>query len=159
MEKILLVHLGKTRKEFYGTLFFVWIIIAFYSVVYDQWIVTISEEHFTVYHERIFPFENARLIAGAYALSASIFPGLALALASYIVGRVGTCKRIRLKKLLWSVFAVLSLTEVFSILIAVLAYIRGPIYPLEWYPVLDRSLVVTQPLRLLPISVVQYSHP
>ncbi|MBT3221589.1 MAG: hypothetical protein HN348_21115, partial [Proteobacteria bacterium] len=73
-----------------GIAFGVWLMVALYAILHDQYIVRIAPEHFTVYHRSIPGVVNPRLQAAVLAFTASILPSQALAIALIIACRVGT---------------------------------------------------------------------
>lgn len=145
----LLWPLQETRRVAYSTILGVWMIVAVYAVLHDQYLVRISPEHFTVYHPRIWGIQDPHLLAAALAFCASFPPGLLLGVACLFAARAGSFPKLPIKSILLGVVAVIAATELLS---ASLGYYvhrtQQPLYPLWCYPDTSPPLLVTQTIQI-----------
>lgn len=145
----LLWPLQETRRIAYSTIVGVWMIVAIYAVLHDQYLVRISPEHFTEYHPQIWGIQDPHLLAAALAFNASFGPGLLLGVACLFAARAGSFPKPPIQSVLLGVVAVIAATELVS---ASLGYYvhrtQQPLYPLWCYPDTSLPLLVTQTIQI-----------
>ena len=133
-----------SRVSAYGIIFGVASMVVVYAILHDQYLVRIAPEHFTVYHAPLWSITNPFLLAGAYALLASLVPGLILGLACFVVGRLGFWPKVGTKRILIGVSAVIMATEVVAASSGLLAWSLGRgILPRFFYPDPALPLIVS----------------
>jgi len=143
-----LVH-GERRGSFYGVVLGVWLIIALYAILHDQYLVRIAPEHFTVYHLNELEISNPRLLAAYLALKASVSPGLFLGLAAWLAGRAGSRPKLAPRQIFCAVGLVVVVTELLALLAGGwVHFARVPLYPRGLYPELTLPLMTTQTIQL-----------
>lgn len=126
-----------------------WLIIAVYAVLHDQYIVRLAPEHFTIYHAPLLGIEHPETLAAVYAFGASFSPGLLLGFACAFVARSGSWPRLSAKFILIGVTTVVIATELVSGFSGYFVYKRGSgIYPDSWYPTQALSLLTTQTIQI-----------
>lgn len=140
---------SEPRSVFYRVVLGVWLMVAAYAVLHDQYLVCIAPEHFTKYHPALFGLQNPALLAFCLAFGASVSPGLALGTALYFVCRAGDRPRIEPHRVFRAVLMVIGISEGVSLLAAGWVYLtREPLYPASCYPDKSLSMLVTQTIQL-----------
>jgi hypothetical protein len=138
----------ESRSRCYGFIVAVWLPVAIYAILHDQYIVRIAPEHFTVYHPPIGSIRNPAALAFLHALGASLGPGLCLGVALFFASRCGRWPRLGLRYVLVGTLVVIGVTELAALFAGGVAYYtRGPIYPAICYPVHTLPLIVTSTIQ------------
>jgi len=86
--------IDERRSIVYGIVLGIWLELLLLVLVHDQFLIRLAPEHFTVFHPPLWGIENESLLAAAWALRASISPGLGVGLAVAFVARGGSRPRI-----------------------------------------------------------------
>ena len=142
------VH-GERRATFYQVVLGIWLLVAIYAVLHDQYLVCIAPEHFTVYHPNPDNISSAPLLAAYTALKASVSPGLVLGLITWLVARSGEKPKLRLKSIFIATSVLIMITEIFSSASGGIVYLtKAPLYPTNWYPDLSLAMLITQTIQL-----------
>ncbi|MBX2799866.1 MAG: hypothetical protein KTR31_19460 [Myxococcales bacterium] len=102
-----------------------WLLVALYAIAHDQYIVRLSEEHFTVGHAPVPGVEDPALQAAALAFGASILPGFAFGLALAVVCCEGPWSAVSVRWALRAVGVSLVVTEGASLLVGASTYTTG----------------------------------
>jgi len=140
---------GETWRDFLSVVYGVWMVVWIYATLHDQYLIRIAPEHFTLYHYRI-PFtQDYTLLAILYALGASISPGLALGVALYVVGRLGSRPKLTTKTIIVSVIWTCVVVEICGLATGLVAWRtnRG-LFPAWVYPDQTRGILTTQTIQI-----------
>lgn len=141
--------IDEKRSVTYLILFQVWLMVAVYAVLHDQYIVRIAPEHFTIYHEPLLGIENPERLAAVYAFAASFSPGLLLGFACALVARTGSWPRLSRPFILKGVVVIILATEIIAASSGYFVSKRGSgIYPDSWYPNQTLPLLITQTIQV-----------
>ncbi|BDS07418.1 hypothetical protein NT6N_24580 [Oceaniferula spumae] len=141
--------LNEKRSVTYSILFKVWLLVAVYAVLHDQYIVRIAPEHFTIYHDPLLGIEHPATLAAVYAFGASFSPGLLLGFSCAVFARGGSLPKLSVKCILIGVIAVIILTELSAAFSGFIVYKSGSvIYPESWYPSHSLRMMVTQTIQV-----------
>ena len=140
---------AESRRSMYALVLGVWAIVAVYAVLHDQYIVRIAPAHFTAYHDPMWGIRYPKILAAAYALRSSWYPGVLLGIACALAARADSMPRISPRFVLKSVAAIVCLTELVAAFSGVVVYRRGQgIYPDEFYHAPGLLLQVAQTIQL-----------
>jgi hypothetical protein len=140
---------GERRAPFYQVVGGIWLLVAVYAVIHDQYLVRIAPEHFTIYHPNPDSISSAPLLAAYIALKASVSPGLVLGIVTWFVARAGTRPKLRVRLIFIATTTVLLITEVSASLSGGLVYLtKKPLYPLAWYPDFTLWMLITQTIQI-----------
>ena len=145
----LLKHVSDTRGSVYSILLGVWAIVAIYAMAHDQYLVRISPEHFTEFHEPLWGISDPGRLALAYAFLASISPGSCLGVAAWLVARTGPLPKLASKVVLWRAIGLVIAVEIVAVAIGLIAHrTHRPVFPESWYPDESPPLIVTQTIQI-----------
>jgi len=137
------------RSVTYSILIKVWLIVAVYAILHDQYIVRLAPEHFTIYHAPLLGIEHPETLAAASAFGASFSPGLLLGFACALVARTGSWPRLNVNFVIRGVTAVVIATELVAAFSGYSVSKRGiGIYPNSWYPGQALPLLITQTIQV-----------
>jgi hypothetical protein len=138
-----------TRGSSLALLVQIWALVAAYAVLHDQYLIRIAPEHFTVYHRPLAGIQNLTALAAAWALLASLAPGLLLGIGCLVAARAGPWPTLRSAAILTSVTIVLLATELCSATAGGVVFVSGHgIYPASFYVAGTVSLLVTQTIQI-----------
>lgn len=127
----------------------VWLLVAFYAMLHDQYVIRIAPEHFTAYHRPLGGLENHTLLAAAWGFLGSLAPGLVLGLGCLLASRAGTWPRLSTRHVLRGVALVIVGTELCSAVAGIMTFRRGAgIFPASWYVPSALPLQVTQTIQI-----------
>lgn len=151
--------ISEKRSTAYSCAFGVWLLVAIYCILHDQYIVRIAPEHFTVYHAPIWGLSKPTAIAAAWAFKASLVPGLGLGVAATFIARHGSLPRLPVRSVFLGAGVVIILTEITAASVGVWTQLTGRrLLPESWIPRDSKALLVTQTIQLTAyLSAALYS--
>lgn len=124
-------------------------IIMGWALLHDQYLVRIAPEHFTEYHEPLWGIQKPWLLAAAYAVVATIGPGLILGMVYLILGRGGDRKKVTRRYILLGALVVVSLTELICLATGLWVWKTGDVfYPDDWFPDHTLPIKITQTIQI-----------
>ena len=127
----------------------VWVPVAIYAVLHDQYVVRIEPRHFADYHPIVWGVTSPALQAAILAFFASIGPGFMLGIACVVAGWIGSRPRIPDSFVMRGVLVVIVCAEVASLISGLSVFkTRQPLYPDFVYPEETLSLVITQTIQI-----------
>lgn len=140
---------AESRLSMYSLVIGVWAIVALYAVLHDQYIVRISPAHFTLYHDPMWGIRYPKVLAAAYTLRSSWYPGVLLGIACTLAARADSMPQVSASFVLKSVTAIVVFTELVAAFSGAVAYYRGQgIYPDEFYHAPELPQQVVQTIQL-----------
>ena len=143
------VLLTESRSVIYSFAGKIWLRIAAYAVLHDQYIVRIDPEHFTAYHKPIWTIESPAVLAAVHAFLASIGPGFLLGIACAVAGWMGSRPRISDHYVMRGVLVVIAGAEIAALLSGWWVFATGnSFYPSFIFPEEKLSLVITQTIQV-----------
>ncbi len=128
-----------------------------YGIGHDQWLMFVSREHFTAYHDNIISIHAPRLNTAALAFCATLGPGLLLGILSWVAARWDAARERRSLTYVWRrLIVLLAVVEMTAFAAGVLSHqqfaangVRGLLLP-EWcYFEMKADLVVAQTIQLV----------
>jgi hypothetical protein len=141
--------LQEKRSVTYAIVFGIWAEVFLYCVLHDQYLIRISPEHFTVYHDPLWGITDLTLLAVAWAFRASVGPGLGLGLVALFVARTGDRPKVAPARLLKVVPWLILVTEAVGLAVGGWVWKTAkPFYPEIVYPELTLPLLITQSIQL-----------
>lgn len=139
----------ESRLSMYGLALGIWAIIAVYAILHDQYIVRITPQHFTLYHDPMWGIRYPNVLAAAYAFRSSWYPGLLLGIACVLAARVDSMPQVSRRFVLKCIAALVVLVEIVSAFSGVVAYYRGEgIYPDAFYHAPEVLMQATNTIQL-----------
>ena len=143
------VLLTESRSVIYSFACKIWLRVAVYAVLHDQYIVRIDPEHFTAYHKPLWTIESPALLAAVHAFLASIGPGFLLGIACAVAGWMGSLPRIPDRFVKRGVLVVIAGAEIAGLLSGWWVFSTGTsFYPSFIFPEETLSLVITQTIQV-----------
>ena len=130
--------------------------ILVYGIVHDQWVMTVSSDHFTLYNPKLIETRWPRLNTAALAAVATLGPGLALGAMLWMAAGWGEKRPRLLYPVVWRrLLVLLACLEVAAMSVGFVSAWRfeqlgaeGLLLP-EWvYPESEKGLVVAQTIQL-----------
>jgi hypothetical protein len=141
--------LHEKRSVTYAIIFGIWAEVFLYCVLHDQYLIRISPEHFTVYHDPLWGITDLTLLAFAWAFRASIGPGLVLGLAALFLARAGDRPKLEPGRLLKVVPWLLIATEAAGLAAGAWVWkTEQPLFPEAIYPDLTQPMLISQSIQL-----------
>lgn len=141
--------LDESRQASFTLLLQVWVLVAFYAMLHDQYVIRIAPEHFTVYHRPLWGIQNHTLLAATWGFLGSLAPGLLLGLGCLMAARAGGWPKLSARIVLRGVALVLAATELCSATAGIIVFRRGSgLFPADWYVEASLPLLVTQTIQI-----------
>lgn len=140
---------GESWADLCKVVFGVWFLVWVYAALHDLYLIRIYPEHFTVWHYKMPFLEDHTLLAIAYALGASVTPGLVLGVVLYAAGRLFDRPKLSPKSIVLSTIWVFFVVEACAIAMGLVAWgTQRAVYP-DWiYPEDSPAMFITQTIQV-----------